>query len=276
MFGFFILPITTSPALMNAPGSGFDACQTSLMELTTFVMETSMSVESATQNVQVNVGGDLSTAIIQGIKVEVSPDSNVVVYTNDGVQTKAAPVPGQAAAKGTHISISEDFNTIVLNGATIERAADGHLVISTPGIVITKPAPADDSGGKAAHEIGDIERAGEHKGEIYGGIYPADNKPIWFSAAPKVMDHYKAAAWAQGQGGSLPTRKQGDYLTTLKGKGGAFTELFNRGGSFPAGYVWLAEPGTLGSYYAWCQRLSDGDQGDDFRDIELPVLSVRR
>ena len=56
------------------------------------------------------------------------------------------------------------------------------------------------------------------------------------------MDHYEAAAWAEGQGGSLPTRKQGDYLTTLKGKGGAFTEIFNRGGSFPAGYVWLAEP----------------------------------
>jgi hypothetical protein len=54
-------------------------------------METSMSLESTTQNVQVNVGGDLSTAIIQGIKVEVRPDSNVVVYTNDGVQTKGPP-----------------------------------------------------------------------------------------------------------------------------------------------------------------------------------------
>ena len=90
------------------------------------------------------------------------------------------------------------------------------------------------------------------------------------------MDHYKAAAWAEGQRGSLPTRKQGEYLTTLEGKGGAFTELFNRGGSFPAGYVWLAEPFTLFSYNAWCQRLSDGDQNYDLRFYELPVLSVRR
>jgi hypothetical protein len=130
------------------------------------------------------------------------------------------------------------------------------------------------------HEIGAIESTGEHKGEIYGGIYPADNKPIWFSAAPKVMDHYKAAAWAEGQGGSLPTRKQGDYLTTLKGKGGAFTEIFNRGTSFPAGYVWLAEPDDEDNYVAWCQRLSNGDQ--DFinyfspRNFELLALSVRR
>ena len=127
----------------------------------------------------------------------------------------------------------------------------------------------------ATHEIGAIESAGEHKGEIWGGIYPADNKPIWFSAAPKLMDHYKAAAWAEGQGGSLPTRNQGDYLTTLKGKGGAFTEIFNRGDSFPAGFVWLAEPATDGRDSAWCQRLSDGDQHHGNRNIELPVLCVR-
>jgi hypothetical protein len=128
----------------------------------------------------------------------------------------------------------------------------------------------------AESSIGAIESTGEHKGEIYGGIYPADNKPIWFLAAPKLMDHYKAAAWAEGQGGSLPTRKQGDYLTTLKGKGGAFTEIFNRGGSFPAGYVWLAEPHTNHRTNAWCQRLSDGDQSYYVRHLALPVLGVRR
>ena len=129
---------------------------------------------------------------------------------------------------------------------------------------------------KATPEIGAVELAGEHKGEIYGGILPSDNKPIWFSAAPRVMDHYNAAAWAEGQGGSLPTRKQGDYLTTLKGKGGAFTEIFNRGKSFPAGYVWLAEPYANYRVTAWCQRLSDGVQDNCTRNNELPVLSVRR
>jgi hypothetical protein len=90
------------------------------------------------------------------------------------------------------------------------------------------------------------------------------------------MDYFAAAVWAQGQGGSLPTREEGDYLTTLKGKGGAFTEIFNRGNSFPAGYVWLAEPYTLNRDYAWCQRLSDGDQTGSYWFKELPVLSVRR
>jgi hypothetical protein len=132
----------------------------------------------------------------------------------------------------------------------------------------------------AAPETGVIETTGEHKGEIYGGICPDDNKPIWFSQlAPKLMDHYEAAAWAADeQGGALPTRKQGDYLTTLKGKGGAFTELFNRGGSFPAGYVWLAEPYKFDRLEAWCQRLSDGSQYCDTGRLinKMPVLSVRR
>jgi hypothetical protein len=132
----------------------------------------------------------------------------------------------------------------------------------------------------ATHEIGVIESSGEHKGEIYGGIWPrehgGDNKPIWFSAAPRLMDHYQAAAWAEEQGGALPTRKQGDYLTTLKGQGGAFTEIFNRCDSFPAGSVWLAEPPTNFRDYAWSQRLSNGDQYPNHRNDELPVLSVFR
>jgi hypothetical protein len=49
----------------------------------------------------------------------------------------------------------------------------------------------------------------------------------------------------------------------LKGKGGAFTEIFNRDNSFPAGYVWLAD--TFGISGAWCQRLSDGDQNYNFQ-----------
>ena len=171
------------------------------------------------------------------------------------------------SGKAKEIILGDNFGEVIVraNGATVQIHADSS--------VETYP---NDTAAKATHEIGDIERDGDHKGEIYGGILPSDNKSIWFSTAPKLMDQYAAAAWAKEQGGSLPTRKQGDYLTTLKGKGGAFTEIFNRGSSFPAGYVWLAEPGTYSRNFAWCQRLSVGDQYDFYRTLELPVLSVRR
>jgi len=191
-----------------------------------------------------------------------------------------------SSGKAKEIDLGESFGDVVVkaNGAQVSIGADGHVTVSTRGGVELRAAANDEvelgcvgaPEPQSGQQIGAIESRGEHKGEIYGGIYPADNKPIWFSEAPKLMDHYAAAAWAQGQGGSLPTRKQGDYLTTLKGKGGAFTEIFNRGGSFPAGYVWLAEPYSNYRNSAWCQRLSAGDQHDNLRTSELPVLCVRR
>jgi hypothetical protein len=168
-------------------------------------------------------------------------------------------------AKGNakRISLGEDFGPVVIsvNGVEIAISIYGNAAVTK-------------------HEIGAVERDGDHRGEIYGGIwskeYGGDNEPIWFKAAPQSMDHFKAAAWAQAQGGALPTRRQGDYLTTLKGKVGAFTEIFNRDNSFPDGCVWLAEPNATNRHDAWCQRLSDGDQYGSFRNNELPVLSVRR
>jgi hypothetical protein len=192
-------------------------------------------------------------------------------------------------SKAREISLGEGFGEVALkvNGATVEVHADGSVAAHTAGDVdawtnasVRVHAAANDTGAKATLEIGAVALAGDHKGEIYGGILPSDNKPIWFLAAPKPMDHFNAASWATEQGGALPTRKQGDYLTILIDKGGAFTEIFNRGGSFPAGYVWLAEPTTTDRSRAWCQRLREGYQyfydPYDRRTNELPVLCVRR
>jgi hypothetical protein len=166
---------------------------------------------------------------------------------------------------------------IVRGGIKVHFNTGGGIEVYGDVPVTLHPAANDDADAQATPRIGVIESTGEHKGEIYGGIYPADNKPIWFSAAPGLMSHYNAAAWASEQGGALPTREHGDYLTTLRNKGGAFMEIFNRSSSFPAALVWLAEPYTFGTQFAWCQRLSDGGQHlYDRRNDELPVLCVRR
>jgi hypothetical protein len=233
-----------------------------------------MMMSAGTQGIEMKFEKDLSTVLIGDATVEIGDNGHkVTAYGNAGVEIKSAAA--ETAAKSTQFSVSEDFRTVVVNGVTIQKAADGHLVISTSGTVITKPESANDSTARSSSEIGAIEKSGDHKGEIYGGIYPADQKPIWFSAAPKLMDHYAAAAWANERGGALPTRKQGDYLDSIKDQG-AFKTLFNRSGSFPAGYVWLAEPLTTSRNFAWCQRLSDGVQYFYYRNDELPVLCVRR
>jgi hypothetical protein len=66
--------------------------------------EKNMSGERAKKEVQVSVGQDLSTAVIRGGKVEVSPDNNVVVKparTNDSAATKATPKVGNKMEDGT-------------------------------------------------------------------------------------------------------------------------------------------------------------------------------
>jgi hypothetical protein len=93
-----------------------------------------------------------------------------------------------------------------------------------------------------------------------------------------LMDHYAAAAWATAQGGSLPTSKQGEYLTTLKDEG-IFKDLFNRVASMhTTGYMWLAveEPFTDSHHFAWCQNLSGGWRDDHYRKDYLPVLACFR
>jgi predicted transcriptional regulator len=125
---------------------------------------------------------------------------------------------------------------------------------------------------KSAPEIGAIESTGEHKGEIYGGIFP-DGKPGWISEEPNPMSHYAAEKLKDR---ALPTSEEGKYIDTIKGKG-ALKDIFARhsDSSSSAGFFWLAEPSSSS---ARCQQFSDGSQyyDTDLWDFRLPVLSVRR
>ena len=197
----------------------------------------------------------------------------------------AEEIPGQDFGAVVHL-----FDAVGVSSLGVHHEVKDIPVLETPGEIaaiqnkalreVFSPVASVAASLAPTNEIGTVALAGDHKGEIYGGVwskkYGGDNKPIWFSVAPRLMDHYAAAAWAEGKGGSLPTRKQGDHLTTLKSKGGAFTEIFNRGGSFPAGYVWLGELYTNFRNGAWFQRLSIGDHYHTSRYTELPVVCVRR
>jgi len=123
-------------------------------------------------------------------------------------------------------------------------------------------------------KTGDVESTGEHKGEIYGGIFP-DGKPGWISEEPEPMTHYDAV---ELKGLALPTSEEGKYIDTIKDKG-ALKDIFARhsDGSISTGFFWLAEHGNYGARY---QQFSDASQHGydyfDYRFSPLPILSVRR
>ena len=123
-------------------------------------------------------------------------------------------------------------------------------------------------------EIGAIERDGDHKGEIYGGIFP-DGKPGWILEEPRPMTHRDAVKL---KGRALPTTEEGKYIDTIKDKG-ALKDIFARhsDSSFDAGYFWLAEHNRLSARH---QQFSDGRQFINYPNLgryyHLSVLSVFR
>jgi hypothetical protein len=156
------------------------------------------------------------------------------------------------------ISLGDGFGDVALkvNGATIEVHADGSVAAHTTGDVdaytnasVRVHAAANDGlsdppaanaayrllSAKATPEIGDRERDGDHKGEIYRGIFP-DGKPGWILEEPEPMTHYDAA---ELKGRALPTSKEGKYIDTIKDKG-ALKE------PSPATVTVLLPPGTSG------------------------------
>ena len=164
---------------------------------------------------------------------------------------------------GIKVAFNASGITVNVQGATITVDKNGTVAMQT--------ASNDSSSPKATHEIGDIERDGDHKGEIYGGIFP-DGKPGWISEEPNPMSHYDAV---ELKGRALPTSEEGKCIDTIKDKG-ALKDIFARhsDGSSTAGFFWLAEHTNYG--LARSQQFSDGHQDDDGRSNVLPVLSVRR
>jgi hypothetical protein len=226
------------------------------------------------QDIQVTVGQDLSTATIQGIKVEVSPDSNVVVYTNDGVQTKPAATSA-AVTEDTQISIGKDFNTVALYGAKVELGADGSLIVYTNGSVKIKPAPANDStAASATPQIGDKMPAGHKQaGWIYAGISKTTHEPFYVAPKDSGVFQWKAAMdFAAKEGARVPSKEELDQMHDAMDKG-ALKGAFNVTGSYPAGWYWSSSQD--GNDGAWAQRFSDGGQYDFYKYNVSSLRCVR-
>ena len=83
---------------------------------------------------------------------------------------------GVSPRTAREIYLGENLGPVVIevNGVSIDVGADGTVKVHP-----------------AANDTAAIESTGEHKGEIYGGIFP-DGKPGWILEEPKPMTHYDA------------------------------------------------------------------------------------
>ncbi len=239
---------------------------------------------SAKKKIQVSLEeGGVADVTINGTKVaEISPDGNVVTFTDKGTQLAKPAATEATTKKGTSIDIGEAFNTVAMYGATVEAAADGSLIVYTNGKVFTKPPAANAAGPANDTSIEALKIGMKMKdGTYYVGISP-DTKQAMYAApsdAPMKLDFNKAAEYATGfevggkKGFRVPSLAELNVVRDALLQNEEMKKTFNLTGSYPHGRYWSSSP--LSGIDARCQRLSDGFQSLDNRSNGLSVRPVR-
>jgi hypothetical protein len=172
------------------------------------------------------------------------------------------------------ISLNETFGSLVVQGPGIEvEFRDGKIHVRSGEIASTPTQQAlGNSASPAALKVGDAVAEGPNKGWIYCETKKGDA----FLVAPKdsgVMQWREAMNYAARENSELPNREQLDAMYEARDTG-ALKGTFNVTGSNPAGWYWSATQYFTSN--AWCQRFSDGNQGNVSKDDRSSVRFVRR
>ena len=149
-------------------------------------------------------------------------------------------VPPQAAARGLIEMCLPD---------TPDAAAIGGMVVALPVNTALPAIGADWNGGK------------------YAGLSIEDNRPValvLLAGDEGDLTWDKAVAWAEKQGGVLPSRI--DQIVLFR----------NLKSEFKAECYWSGEQRASGSACAWGQDFSFGGQGYWRKDDETRARAVRR
>lgn len=236
---------------------------------------------SAKNKIQVSLEeGGIADVTINGMKVaEISPDGNVVTFTDKGTQlVKLAEATETAVKKGTSIDIGKSFNTVAIYGATVEAVADGSLIVYTNGKVEVKPVSANDTAVEAL-KIGMKMK----DGTFYVGISPDTKQPMYAapSDAPMKLDFDKAAEYAQDleiggrKGFRVPSPAELNMVREAFLQSEEMKKTFNLTGLNSDDWYWSYSPVNGRGISARCQRLSDGIKYPGRRSGGLSVRPVR-
>ena len=226
-------------------------------------------------NVQMSVSENLGTAIVDGTKIEISSNGNIVVYTDRNVLKKAAPAPTTAARENHYFYIGKNFNGVAMYGARVSLLANGELIVYTDGTVKIKPPVASDATLEVGMKMPD--------GTIFAGYSPDTGKAMY--AAPTdaglKMNFDKAAKYAENltiggkKGFRIPSQDELTVLCQNRDKG-AMKGTFNLISMDPSDWYWSSTPHTFPlGLAAWAQRFRDETQHNDFKSARKNVRCIR-
>lgn len=260
-----------------------------------------MPREGAKTGVQLDIGQNVSTAIVHGIRFSVGPDSNVVVYTNSEVQKQ--PASQEAATKGTFIS--EDSNTVMLHGVVIQCPAAGGVVVHTDGTLKVRSIRLDNSSApKVLPSVGSPRTDGTYyagissatgeavyvapademeDGTVFVGLSPDTGRPLYTTIADAPLTY--TADQAEQYAKNLTAHGHKDWRVPTKGE---VKELFNKraaiGGfnisdDISSGWYRAASPPSyvprLFRDSSFAKRFSDGTETDYLNSKSTSLRCVR-
>lgn len=221
-----------------------------------------MTEAKKTINVNFEEGG-VADVTIDGTKVaEISPDGDVVAYTDKSAQLAKPAFPPSATTQTStslYVLFSPAFNSVSMYGARIEIAPEGDLTIYTNGKVFAKPAFANDTAVEAL-KIGMKMK----DGTFYVGISPDTGRRMYAapSDAPMRLDFNQAAKYAQDfevggkKGFRVPSLAELNVVRDALLQNEEMKATFNLT-DLPGDGLYWSSASNVGSY-AQCQRLSNG------------------
>jgi len=223
----------------------------------------------AQKELQLNVSAKgLRTSLQNGTKVEISPEGDVTVYTEGGVEAKPG-VSGEAA-QAQQISIAENFNAVSMFGAKVELAKNGNVIVHTDGTVKIKLPVAEKV---KIPKLGTVME----DGTIFAGISPDTNKPMYAAPADesRPMNFNKAAKRASelsketGKAYRVPSAAELGVLFNNRAAIGGFKQKDVGIDSF----YHSSTPTRLSG--ARMQNFEDGNKRTVWKSADLSVRLVR-
>lgn len=217
------------------------------------------AAENIRTSIQTSIEEGLSRITLNGTKIDITPDGNSTVYSNQSVQTMPAV---NDAFMNEPLHIGKDFNSVSAYGVKIEPMPDGSLIVYSNGAVITKSAPVNDPViPVATYRIGDCAPDGWK----YCGISQDTQKPLFVAPQDAARTDWYAAiqgARALQQAGKtdcrLPSSNELNQIFNHRAKIGGFNDSIAN-----AAYVTATE----NSYNSVKdQRFSDGLQGSSYKE----------
>lgn len=157
------------------------------------------------------------------------------------------------------------------NDLTPEQLKQPIAVTLPLGVILglsAAPGTVINISGAARSALGSLPDIGAPlENGIYAGLSLNAEQPVALVLLPGELDSTKwndAVAWAEKQGGVLPSRI--DQLVLIK----------NLKSEFKEAYYWSGEEYAPDPHSAWLQNFSDGYQGAGHKDGNYRARAVRR